>query len=175
MSEAKARSGRSGTDPGKADRRRDEEPGQKNGKVLHTRIPEPLDREIKKRARNLGMSVSTVVRNVLLHTFDLVEDIVTDSANIAMSIAGEDTHPPLDRARSRRLPASRATPEAEVLAWQQAILNLNAVCARCNTILAKGSAAAIGIRDAPGPRTIVCAECLATLVQGPPSGRRRVK
>jgi hypothetical protein len=140
---------------------------QKKEKVLHTRIPAPLDQKIKKRARNLGMSVSTVVRNVLLHTFDLVEDIVTDSAHLAMSIAGEE--PPADRsAPRRRSVASRAGDEAEVIGWQEAILNVNAVCDRCNAILAKGSPAAIGVRNAPGPRAILCMDCLANLAPGSP-------
>ena len=132
-----------------------ESPGDRKDKVLQTRIPRVLDQEIKKRARNLGTSVSTVVRNVLLHTFDLVDDIVTDSTNIALSLAGEETH------NDRR----RAEPEADpaVLGWQEAILNLNAVCSHCNAILAKGTTAAIGIPEAPGPRTIICITCLATI------------
>ena len=134
--------------------------GERNEKVLHARIPGSLDREIKRRARGLGMSVSTVVRNVLLHTFDLVEDIVTDSANIALSIAGDEETLPPTAPRGRRAGADH---EDDVLGWQEAVLNLNAVCGRCNAILAKGTAAAIGIRETPGPRSIICTSCLAAL------------
>lgn len=126
--------------------------GEKHDKVLHTRISPSLDREIKRRARGLGMSVSTVVRNVLLHTFDLVEDIVNDSANIALSIAGDDSE------GSARDDASAAS---EILGWQQLVLNMNAVCDRCNAILAKGTDAAIAVRDRPGPRTLICESCLS--------------
>jgi hypothetical protein len=135
---------------------------QRKEKVLHTRIPESLDRRIKKRAHNLGMSVSTVVRNVLLHTFDLVEDIVTDSANLALSIAGDGAQRS-DAHIRRRSPAYGVASAAEVLAWQEAVLNLNAVCDRCNTILERGTRAAIGLREAPGPQVIICTGCLAAL------------
>ena len=41
-------------------------------RVIHTRVPESLDDEIKRRATGLGLSVSNLVRNVLQHTFGLV-------------------------------------------------------------------------------------------------------
>mgnify|MGYP001821417006 CR=1 FL=1 len=52
-------------------------------RVLQARIPEELDEELRDRAEQLGLSVSSIVRNVLSHTFDLVEGVVTDSAQIA--------------------------------------------------------------------------------------------
>ena len=94
------------------------------------------------------MSVSTVVRHVLLNTFGLVEDIVTDSTNIALAIAGQDAPP---------------GGAADVLGWQEAVLNRNAVCDLCNVILRKGTRAAIGVRDGPGPRAIRCRRCLGRL------------
>ncbi len=149
---------------------------ERNEKVLHARIPGSLDREIKRRARSLGLSVSTVVRNVLLHTFDLVEDVVSDSAQIALSLTGEraarDGEDDAQGARPRgarfraRDAGSRPRPSAGVVAWQPAVLNLNAVCARCNAILRKGAAAAVGIRDDAGPREILCAACLDELRGG---------
>ena len=66
---------------------------ERKERVLHTRVPQSLDRQLKRRARNLGLSVSTVVRHVLLNTFGLVEDIVTDSTNLALSVAGQDAEP----------------------------------------------------------------------------------
>ena len=138
------------------------EAGERKDRVLHTRIPGSLDREIKRRAGNLGMSVSTVVRNVLLHTFDLVEDIVNDSANLALTIADEKTQPREKRSRARRPIAAGSSAEASILGWQELILNVNAVCERCNAILSKGSEAAVAVHDSPSPRTIICPDCLAT-------------
>lgn len=145
----------------------DDDLRERNEKVLHTRIPHSLDREIKKRARNLGLSVSTVVRNVLLHTFDLVEDIVTDSTNVALSLAGEGSRPS-SRGNRHRGSNPGAESEAEVLGWQQVVLNLNAVCNRCNAILEKGATASIGLRDAPGRRIILCTKCVGAVT--PASG-----
>ncbi len=135
---------------------------ERKERVLHTRVPDSLDRHLKRRARNLGMSVSTVVRNVLTNTFGLVEDVVTDSTNVALSIAGQEVIPPRDPER-RRGGAGSATANgaAEIVAWQEAILNLNAVCDRCNAVLRKGARAAIGVREVAGPRVMICARCLA--------------
>lgn len=159
-------------------------PDEKHDKVLHTRISPTLDREIKRRARGLGMSVSTVVRNVLLHTFDLVEDIVNDSANLALSIAGDE---PVGRADTKKRSASarsaggarndtagdntagdnaaggNAAGNNTVIAWQEVVLNLNAVCERCNAILATGTKAMLGIRNAAGPQSIICKSCVDAL------------
>jgi hypothetical protein len=44
---------------------------QTKDRVLQARIPEQLDEELRDRAEQLGLSVSTIVRNVLLNTFDL--------------------------------------------------------------------------------------------------------
>ena len=127
-------------------------------KMLHARIPENLDREIKRRAGSLGLSVSTVVRHVLLNTFNLVEDIVSDSTGIARSITGDDAST-ADSDRAQR--DGNAAESNDIIGWQEALLNLNAVCDRCNAILAAGTKAAIGVRETAGPRTIICPECLA--------------
>ena len=49
-------------------------------RVIHTRVAEDLDEEIKRRAQNLGLSVSNLVRNILQNTIGLVEEIVIDGA-----------------------------------------------------------------------------------------------
>lgn len=133
---------------------------QRKERILHTRVPESLDRHIKHRARGLGMSVSTVVRNILLNTFGLVEDIVTDGTNVALALTGHETVPAPARGRSRD---AAGRDGSEILAWQEAVLNLNAVCDHCNGVLPKGTRAAIGVRERPGPRAIICRRCLRRL------------
>jgi hypothetical protein len=131
---------------------------ERKERVLHTRVPESLDRQLRSRARNLGLSVSTVVRHVLLNTFGLVEDIVTDSTNVALSITGDDS-----AAMRRRDTAANGEGDAGVVAWQEAVLNLNGVCERCNVVLPKGTRAAIGVRARPGRCPILCRRCLGKL------------
>lgn len=128
--------------------------------VIHTRIPESLDHEIKKKADSLGLSVSNLVRNVLQNTFGLVESIVADSANIARSARGEGH------------PATVAKAGAGgVLGWQELFLNVNAVCEACNAILAKGTSAALGVTQAQGlaqtPSHFLCLACLKELTGEP--------
>jgi len=120
------------------------DPEERKERVIHTRVPGSLDDEIKAKARLLGVSVSNLVRNVLEHTVELVEDIVTDGADIARSAAG---------------PGRRRRTEPAVLGWQRAVLELNAVCDRCNAILPRGSEAAIAV-TAGGPPRFRCPSCL---------------
>ena len=146
---------------------------QRKERVLHTRVPESLDRHLKTRARGLGLSVSTVVRNVLLNTFGLVEDIVTDSTNIALALTGEDTSADGVGRRGRENPRAGDREPNDVVGWQDAVLNVNAVCEQCNAVLLKGARAAIGVRERPGPRSILCPRCLERIGAPPPEPKRK--
>ena len=149
---------------------------QRKERVLHTRVPESLDRHIKTRARGLGLSVSTVVRNVLLNTFGLVEDIVTDSTNIALALSGEELPAAsVGGRRGREHAADDGQAPSDVVAWQEVVLNINAVCERCNAVLLKGARAAIGVRERPGPRAILCTGCLDGVGVSEPGPKRRRK
>ena len=127
----------------------------KKERVLHTRVPERLEAELKERAADLGVSVSNLVRNVLTHAFGLVGDIVADGAQVARSASGA------------RRPAPEPAPRpAEVLGWQPLVLNKNAVCAACNDVLVRGADGAVAITDGAGPRPIVCPRCLEEIRHG---------
>ena len=123
-------------------------------RVIHTRVPESLDNEVKRRAGNLGLSVSNLVRNVLENAFGLVEDIVADSAEIARSARGEASGMP------RGVPGPSGKVLGKVLGWTVAMLNVNAVCDRCNEILPKGKRAGIGVVEGGGPAPFRCERCL---------------
>ena len=124
-----------------------EEPENKD-RVIHTRVPESLEAELRERAQSLGMSVSNLVRNVLGHAFGLVGDVVADSHAIARAAKGE---------------VVKSAAIEDVLAWQAIVLGKNAVCARCNEILPKGADAAIGLAESGGGRVIICTPCLEEL------------
>jgi hypothetical protein len=129
-------------------------------KVLQARIPENLDEELRDRAATLGLSVSTIVRNVLLHTFDLVEGVVTDSTQLARLYRSGG--PALSPREQQAGESAAQNQPAAVIAWQRAVLNLNAVCDQCNAVLHKGEPAAIGIPLQPRP-VFLCLDCLASL------------
>jgi predicted DNA-binding protein len=138
---------------------------ERKEKVLHTRVPETLERELKNKASSLGLSVSTLVRNILGNAFELVEDIVIDSANIARTARATGN---VQRAGAPASPSDAGQAGGDgpvrVLGWQESVLNLNAVCERCNALLPKGSRAAIAVLEGPGKKPILCLECLTELI-----------
>jgi hypothetical protein len=109
----------------------------------------------------------------LLNTFGLVEDIVTDSTNIALALTGEDTSADGVGRRRRGNPTAGDHAPNDVVAWQEAVLNVNAVCERCNAVLPKGARAAIGVRERPGPRAILCPRCLDGIGGSRPEPKRK--
>lgn len=151
------------TDPPDEPGARDEAETEAKDRVIHTRVPESLEAELRKRAQDLGISVSNLVRNVIGHAFGLVGDVAADSHAIARAARGEtegagDGRSGTSAARGSRAPAP-AEPD-EVIAWQPIVLAKNAICSRCNDILPRGKEAAIAIG---GNREILCVRCLDEL------------
>ena len=123
-------------------------------KMLHTRIPERLDQHLKEQADTLGLSVSSIVRHVLVNTFNMVEGVVAESANIADILAAKKPDGPPE-----------TPPEASRVGWQPLVLDVNAVCSACNDLMPKGSRGALGV-PARTPPEFLCASCLDTLETG---------
>ena len=141
---------------------------QTKDRVLQARIPEKLDEELRDRAEDLGLSVSTIVRNVLLHTFNLVEGVVTDSAQIARAIQGREAPPPPPTLALQAPEPDESVADTPVIGWQEAVLNRNGICEQCNTILHKGQSAMIGLPVQPRP-VLLCRDCLADLSSTTPT------
>ncbi|HEY5927033.1 MAG TPA: hypothetical protein VIV11_35340 [Kofleriaceae bacterium] len=142
---------------------------EKKERVIHTRVPESLEAELRKRSQELGMSVSNLVRNVLGHAFGLVGDVVADGHAIARAArGGRDGR---DKADARSAASAAVAPAPidappdpkDVLAWQPIVLGKNAVCTRCNDLLPRGRDAAIGVAEHGAGRVIVCNTCLEEL------------
>jgi hypothetical protein len=129
---------------------------EKKERVIHTRVPESLEAELRHKAQDLGISVSNLVRNVLGHAFGLVGDMVADSHAVARAARGGRAASPV--------PGIPVIPVIDdVLGWQPMVLGKNAVCARCNELLPRGSDAAIGIAESSGGRLVICLGCLEKL------------
>jgi hypothetical protein len=147
----------------------DEDPGaEKKERVIHTRVPERLDAQLRKRAEDLGISVSNLVRNVLGHAFGLVGDVVADSHAIARAARGDAAKAapqsppqPQQQPAQPQQPALQPQPASfdDVLGWQPIVLGKNAVCVRCNAILPRGTDAAVGL----GTTLVACLACLEEL------------
>jgi antitoxin component of RelBE/YafQ-DinJ toxin-antitoxin module len=149
-----------------------DESAARKERVLHARIPESLDDAIRAAASELGMSVSNLVRNVLANAVQVVEAAAMRVPARAPRAARPAAYAPAAaEATSAPEPAAPAAAPAEsarVLGWQEATLNLNAVCDRCNAILARGTRGAISIPEpASAPRAIRCLPCLEELSRDP--------
>jgi hypothetical protein len=140
---------------------------ERNERVIHTRVPESLEAELKDRAAEMGVSVSNLVRNVLSHALGLVNDIVADTEQIVKS-AREGVEASVRAVRGGVAVAQGASVVPVVLGWQTAVLERNAVCDQCNDVLSRGSDAAIAVFDGPSPATlpVVCLRCLQELRHG---------
>jgi hypothetical protein len=123
-----------------------EDPERKE-RVIHTRVPKSLEDELRRRAEDLGISVSNLVRNVLGHTFGLVGDVVTDSREVARAARG---------ARAAR-PVRRH--EKEIIAWQKISVAKETACPRCRNLIAKGADAMIAIHGDGTASAIECTDC----------------
>jgi hypothetical protein len=130
----------------------DDDDVEKKERVIHTRVPESLETQLREKAQDLGISVSNLVRNVLGHAFGLVGDVVADSHAIARAARG-------DKKRAATPAPVAVTSLSDVLGWQPIVLGKNAVCAKCNAILPRGRDAAVGV----GTQLVVCLSCLEEL------------
>jgi hypothetical protein len=140
-----------------------DDPGEpeKKERVIHTRVPESLEAELRHKAHDLGISVSNLVRNVLGHAFGLVGDVVADSHAIARAARAHPARPDDPDGAPATRPATPAPPAIDdVLGWQPMVLGKNAVCARCNAILPRGSDAASGFTETTSARLVICLACL---------------
>jgi hypothetical protein len=146
----------------------------KKERVLHTRVPAVLEKELKKLATNLRVPVSNVVRAILEDAVT-VADIATKRTEDGLRSWAGRLSDERDRLKDKVAPSriddegpaetdqeiAERDPLAGILGFQSLMLASPARCARCDGPLAAGDEAFLGIREVPGgKRIIVGKDCL---------------
>jgi hypothetical protein len=163
---------------------------ERKEKVLHTRVPMVLERELKELAKNLRVPVSNLVRTILqdaLSTAEALGRVAEDELrgaaaklaenrarlDAAAAVQGEALRASL-RARDLDLPplpddspapsAAQTAPPPNpldgVLGFQQMMLAVSSNCSVCGIALDVGEPAYLGVRATPGSQVIIGPECL---------------
>jgi hypothetical protein len=126
-------------------------------RVLHTRVPAVLERELKRFAENLRIPVSNLVRTILEDAVS-VADVATENVEQGLKRAAEHLEHERERLRKK---IEQPDPLKGIVAFQDVTLATPATCARCSKELPAGVRAHLGISDGrDGPRVFVCTDCL---------------
>ncbi len=129
----------------------------KKERVLHTRVPAVLERELKRFADNLRVPVSNLVRAIL-------EDALTvaDAAGTSVEERLKSAARTIEVERERLKKRVHHDPVAGIFAFQDVTLAQPATCAKCDRELPRGTRAHLGMSEGPkrGPNVIVCDACL---------------
>src|SRR5580658_9165833 len=135
-------------------------PGAKDSRkerVLHTRVPAVLERQLKRFAESLRIPVSNLVRTILedaLHVADFAERGGLERSSPATKV--------LSGARKRLKQPSKSGPLEGVVAFQVIVLAQRATCAQCGDSLGRGARAQLAVSEPAhrGENRIVCQACL---------------
>lgn len=124
--------------------------------MLHTRVPAVLERELKRFADNLRVPVSNLVRTILEDAVS-VADAATENVEERLKKAAKH----LEKEREKIKKRMEHDPLEGIVAFQDVMLAVPAVCAKCAVELVRGTRAHLGIGESPGqPRRFVCDSCL---------------
>ncbi len=131
----------------------------KKERVLHTRVPAVLERELKRFAENLRVPVSNLVRTILEDAVD-----VADAAGTGLEARLKQAATAIEHERERLKKRVVPDPLSQVFAFQDVTLAQAARCAQCGAELARGTRAHLGMQaggaELRGPNVIVCSACL---------------
>lgn len=135
--------------------------------LVQTRVPGDLSETLREAAKKNRVTVSQLIRNVLEDTFDLVDNVVGEAVQLGNTVK-RDAMRIADTAKGRGRRTAIATRESDPLAgveaWQEVMLNRDAVCAQCARLMSRGERAAFGVGGDPAAaRVWLCASCAAKL------------
>jgi hypothetical protein len=123
-------------------------------RVLHTRVPAVLERELKRFADNLRIPVSNLVRTILEDALS-VADAATENVEERLRRAAEH----LEKEREKLKKRMEHDPLSGIVAFQDVTLAVPAACVKCAKTMPAGSRARLGIGDRPEGRVFVCESC----------------
>jgi hypothetical protein len=131
----------------------------KKERVLHTRVPAVLERELKRFADNLRVPVSNLVRTILEDALN-VADAATENVEERLKKAAHQLEVEREKLKKRVLP----DPLSAVFAFQDVTIAQPAQCVKCGRDLKAGERAHLGLTDGPayaGTRRIfACDACI---------------
>lgn len=143
-------------------REKEKKEDHRKERVIHTRVPAVLDRELKRLAENLKVPVSNVIRTIL-------EDAVDTLDSVGQLAEGElrDVADRLSRHRTAlKKKRARGSLLEGVVGFQELTLaSDDERCGGCLQALLIGEKAFLGVRDAAGPRVLLCPDCLSKATQ----------
>ncbi|MCK0538594.1 hypothetical protein [Alcanivorax quisquiliarum] len=146
---------------------------ERKDRVIQTRVPRDLEDTLRNAAERQRVSVSHLIRHVLEDTFQLVDNIVADSASLmgnvsrdarrlAATARGQAAATPVPRQEQSGDAASAQLETVD--AWQAVIINRPGHCLQCGTALARGQHAYRGLSAQPGAAPAwLCEQCLQEL------------
>ena len=106
----------------------------KKERVLHTRVPAVLERELKRFADNLRIPVSNLVRTILEDALS-VADLATENVEERLKKAAHQLEVERERLKKR---VGLPDPLSEVFAFQDVTLAQPAQCVKCGRELRAG-------------------------------------
>lgn len=190
------------TAPRVSDRERDaaSEDGDaaRNERVLHTRVPAVLERELKRMATALRVPVSNVVRTILSDAVDTIDSMGAAAegelrgvrARLRQRLApggaafdhgaeygaehgverGASESPEVEEERGRS-----AAPLAGIVGYQPLLLARQEGCSLCGRTMRAGEQAYLGIRERlGGARVLLDPGCLPTSVAGDGNEKEKI-
>jgi hypothetical protein len=131
--------------------------GERKDSLIQTRVAAELDHTLREEAKKRRLSVSQLIRNVLEDTFDLVDDVMTETAKLAQTVRRDAAR---IRESAQGLTRSGGDLVDKVESWHLVMLTGPTRCSRCKTDLEKGMPASMGVFTDPSMRPLwLCQSC----------------